>query len=59
METGIQHMEVKQNVEPAFLKNRTRKFSEILYRGLKEPRSFDFNIKTHAVFMARLLDNAS
>ena len=33
METGIQYMEVKQNVEPAFLKNDTRKFSEILHSG--------------------------
>ena len=33
METGIQYIEVKQNVEPAFLKNHTRKFSEILHSG--------------------------
>ena len=33
METGIQYMEVKQNVKPAFLKNQTRKFSEILHSG--------------------------
>ena len=26
METGIQYMEVKQNVEPAFLKKQTREF---------------------------------
>ena len=31
IETGIQYMEVKQNVEPAFLKNHTRKFFEILH----------------------------
>ena len=58
METGIQYMEVKQNVEPAFFKSHTRKFSEILHSGFNKPRSFDFNIKTHAVFMARLLDYA-
>ena len=45
METGIQYMEVKRNVEPAFLKNHTRTFSEILHSGFNEPRSFDFNIK--------------
>ena len=33
METGIQYTEVKQNVELAFLKNHTRKFSEILHSG--------------------------
>ena len=33
METGIEYMEVKPNVEPAFLKNHTRKFSEILHSG--------------------------
>ena len=58
METGIQYMEVKQNVEPAFFKSHTRKFSEILHSGFNKPRSFDFNIKTHAVFMARLLGYA-
>ena len=31
METGIQYMEVKQNVELAFLKNHIRKFSGILH----------------------------
>ena len=33
METDIQYMGGKQNVKPAFLKNHTRKFSEILHRG--------------------------
>ena len=33
METEIQYMEVKQNVEPAFLKNRIKRFSEILRGG--------------------------
>ena len=30
---AVQYMEVKQNVEPAFLKNHTWKFSEILHSG--------------------------
>ena len=55
METGIQYMEVKQNVGPAFLKNHRRKFCEILHSGFNQPRSFYFNIKTQAVFMAKLL----
>ena len=33
METGIEYMEVKPNAEPAFLKNHTAKFSEILHSG--------------------------
>ena len=33
METGIQYMEVKQNVEPTFLEIRTGKFFEILHSG--------------------------
>ena len=33
METGVQNMEVKQNFEPTFLKNDTKKFSEILRSG--------------------------
>ena len=33
METGIQYVEVKQNVEPANLKSHTRKFSEVLHSG--------------------------
>ena len=33
METEIQYLEVKQNVEPAFLKNRIKRFSEILRSG--------------------------
>ena len=35
-----------QNVEPAFFKNYTSKFSEIL--------PFDFNEQAHAVFMLYL-----
>ena len=58
METGIEYMEVKPNVEPAFLKNHTRKFSEILHSGFNKARPLEFNIKTHAVFMAKLLDYA-
>ena len=34
MKTGIQYMEVNENVEPAFLKNHRRKLSEILHSGL-------------------------
>ena len=33
MQTGIQCMKNKQNVETAFLKNHTRKLSEILHNG--------------------------
>ena len=33
METGIEYIEVKPNAEPAFLKNHTTKFSEILHSG--------------------------
>ena len=56
METGIQYLEVKQNVESTFLKNHTRKLSEILHSDFNQPRSFDFNITTHAVFIIKLLD---
>ena len=31
METGIQYLEVKQNVEPVFLKNHSSKLPEILH----------------------------
>ena len=58
MQAGIQYMEVKQNVEPAFLKNYTKKFSKILHSGFNQPRSFVFNINMHAVFIAKLLDYA-
>ena len=33
METGIQYMEVKQNVEHTFLRNLTKKFCEIVRSG--------------------------
>ena len=58
IETGIQYIEVKQNFEPAFLKYHSRKFSEVLHGGFNWPSFFDFDIKTHAVFMAKLLDCA-
>ena len=36
METGIQYMEDKQNVELAFFENHTRKVSQIHHKGFRK-----------------------